>query len=206
MNKNSAEWKLVGGLSEPSKMPCYGYSLPAAECKVGSKLREVKGSVCEKCYAYKGNYLWKNVQDALYRRLESLKNPKWTSSMISLIKDEKYFRWHDSGDFQSIKHLNQVFDVCEATPKTRHWAPTREYGITEKVLKTRKKPRNLAFRLSAHMIDETGPIVLARRLGLTISEVGTTEYNCPASEQDNNCGDCRKCWDNRVFNVIYKKH
>ena len=46
--------KLVGGLSKPSKMPGWAYGIPAKECKTGSKLRQVKGSTCEKCYALKG--------------------------------------------------------------------------------------------------------------------------------------------------------
>jgi len=32
----------VGGLSNPSKMPGFGYSLPAEKCGAGSKLREGK--------------------------------------------------------------------------------------------------------------------------------------------------------------------
>jgi hypothetical protein len=202
MNRKSDEWKLVGGLSEPSKMPCFGYSLPAATCKVGSILRGVEGSVCEKCYAHVGNYRYPTVQNALYRRLDSIVDPRWTNAMITLIKGERYFRWHDSGDFQDETHLRNIFDVCKGTPKTRHWAPTREYQIVKNVLKSRKKPRNLALRLSGHMIDEAGPVKLARRLGCTISEVRTKNYTCPAPDQGNNCGDCRKCWDNRVMNVV----
>ncbi len=206
MNHKSEEWKLVGGLSSPSKMPCYGYSLPAAACGVGSVLRKVEGSVCEKCYAFRGNYLWPSVQNVLYKRLDSIVDPRWTNAMITLIKDERFFRWHDSGDFQDEHHLNKVLDVCEGTPKTRHWAPTREYEMVKNVLKTRKRPKNLALRLSAHMIDQTGPYQLAKRIGCSVSEVRTKNYTCPASEQGNYCGDCRKCWDNRTFNVSYKRH
>ena len=39
-------WTEVGGLSKPSKMPSFGYSLSALKCKVGSKLREVLNSTC----------------------------------------------------------------------------------------------------------------------------------------------------------------
>ena len=49
--KTSEAWKLVGGLSKPGKMPGWSIGIPAKECKTGSKLRAVKGSVCEDCYA-----------------------------------------------------------------------------------------------------------------------------------------------------------
>ena len=37
----------------------------------------VKGSVCYDCYALKGCYVFKVVQDAQYRRLEALQHPDW---------------------------------------------------------------------------------------------------------------------------------
>ena len=40
-------------LSKPGKMPGFAYSTPAHECKTGTKLRAVAGSVCANCYAYK---------------------------------------------------------------------------------------------------------------------------------------------------------
>ena len=67
--KTSEALKLVGGLSKPSKMPGWAYGIPAKECKTGSKLRKVKDSVCYNCYALKGCYVFKVVQEAQYRRL-----------------------------------------------------------------------------------------------------------------------------------------
>ena len=51
--KTSEAWKLVGGLSKPSKMPGWSIGIPAKECKTGGKLQQVKGSVCFDCYALK---------------------------------------------------------------------------------------------------------------------------------------------------------
>jgi len=48
--------KIVISLSKPDKMPGFAYGLPAWECKTGSKLAKVPGSVCHGCYAMKGNY------------------------------------------------------------------------------------------------------------------------------------------------------
>ena len=63
MNTKEA-WALVGGLSKPSKMPGWSIGIPAKECNTGSKLVNVKGSVCEGCYALKGCYVFKVVQEA----------------------------------------------------------------------------------------------------------------------------------------------
>ena len=45
--KTKEAWDLVGGLSKPGKMPGWSIGIPAKECKTGSKLRAVKGSVCK---------------------------------------------------------------------------------------------------------------------------------------------------------------
>jgi hypothetical protein len=113
--KTSEALKLVGGLSKPSKMPGWAYGLPAKECKTGSKLVKVKGSTCEGCYALKGCYVFKVVQEAQYRRLASVKHELWTAAMALLInsKKSKYFRWHDSGDVQDEAHLLKIFAVFE---------------------------------------------------------------------------------------------
>jgi len=146
------------------------------------------------------------VQEGLNKRLLAIKNPKWTEAMIRLIKGMKYFRWHDSGDIQNLTHLNKIFDICEGTPETKHWLPTKEYLTVTKVLDSRDLPNNLILRLAAYNVDDNfGPSVLAKKLGVQMCAVGTIKYNCKVAK-DNTCGNCRKCWDKRAFNVIYKKH
>jgi hypothetical protein len=74
----------------------------------------VKGSTCEGCYALKGCYVFKVVQDAQYRRLNSIKHTHWVAAMSQLInsKKSKYFRWHDSGDVQDLEHLEKIYNVA----------------------------------------------------------------------------------------------
>ena len=76
-----------------------------------SKLVKVSGSTCEGCYALKGCYVFKVVQNAQYRRLASIKHDLWTGAMALLInsKKSKVFRWHDSGDVQDEAHLIKIF-------------------------------------------------------------------------------------------------
>ena len=66
--------KITDSFTKTSKMPGLSYSLPAWACKTGAKLVKVSGSTCEGCYALKGCYVFKVVQDAQYRRLASIKH------------------------------------------------------------------------------------------------------------------------------------
>ncbi len=85
--------EITGSLSKPSKMPGHAYGLPAKECKTGGKLQNVKGSTCYGCYALKGCYVFKVVQDAQYRRLAAIKDPRWVEAMALLINSKKPDVW-----------------------------------------------------------------------------------------------------------------
>ena len=142
MLKKEAE-RITGGLSAPGKMPEGSYNLPAAACQTGAKLRQIPDTPCHKCYAFKGRYNFTNVKAALARRLKSLMDPRWVEAMTVLVKSKKYFRWHDSGDLQSVQHLINIFEVCKRTPGTRHWLPTQE----RKYMPLGSYPDNLVIRL-----------------------------------------------------------
>jgi len=199
MNTKEA-WALVGGLSKPSKMPGWSIGIPAKECKTGKKLRQIKNSVCEGCYALKGCYVFAVVQAAQYKRLEAIQHPDWVLAMATLINSKKpdVFRWHDSGDVQDVQHLEKIFEVCRLTPSKRHWMPTREAWIKDHM---HKAPANLVVRFSSPMIDQ-GPV----KSWPNTSTVSTKSRSCPAPDNNNECGDCRACWDPLVKNIEYGKH
>ena len=189
---------ITGSMTRTTKMPGLSYSLPAWECKTGSKLRKVPGSVCASCYALKGNYTrYPEIKRAQYVRLQALKHPLWVDAMTAQVKRQKYFRWHDAGDVQDLNHLNKIYEVCRLTPDTKHWMPTREAWIKDHL---NSKPDNLVIRFSPPMIgqrNDSWP---------NSSMVVTGDATCPAPKQGGKCGSCRQCWDPEVKVVSYGKH
>ena len=199
--KTDEALKIIGGsLSKPSKMPGWSIGLPAKECKTGSKLRKIEGSTCYDCYALKGCYVFKVVQDAQYRRLAAIKHPQWVTAMAHLINSKKpdVFRWHDSGDVQDLDHLNKIYEVCKLSPSKRHWLPTREAWIQKHLA---SKPENLIIRFSMPMVDQAPAGSFEH-----YSTVVKSGANCPAPQQDNECRDCRNCWNSEIKNVSYGIH
>ena len=191
---------ITGSMTRTSKMPGLSYSLPAWECKTGSKLRKIKNSVCSMCYALKGNHTrYKAIKAAQYVRLQSLQDARWTAAMVAQVKRQKYFRWHDAGDVQSLDHLNKIFDVCRLTPETRHWMPTREAWIKDHLDSTCD---NLVIRFSPPIID----MKAQRTPGPTLQWLYSKDRQCPAPQQGGKCGTCRQCWDPEIKNVSYWKH
>jgi len=209
--------KVTGGLSEPSKMPGFGYSLPASSCKTGSKLRNVEGSVCSRCYAWKGCYVFPSTKAAMKRRLKAIRCSQWVDGMVYLLLSQKtsnYFRWHDSGDLQGMGHFKKILEVCKRTPNIIHWLPTHEHKLMRQVEKQGIEiPKNLVIRLSSCMID--APVRLTSLGGFCASSTFTgvmsekrkqVERPCNAALRKNTCGNCRICWDKKVKAVSYKMH
>jgi hypothetical protein len=201
-------------LSKPSKMPCDSYSTPADQCKVGRKLAKIPGSTCRSCYAKKGMYVFAVVKHAMRKRLKAIRNPQWTAAMIFLIDAQAkrnstpHFRWHDSGDIQSMKHLCKIVRIAQLMPHITFWIPTREAGLVAKYRKYRDVPENLIIRESTAMIN--GPIPVAS-LGKTYSTVHTVAPRqgaiaCIAPSQNGECRNCRACWNPAVHCVSYHKH
>ena len=206
--------EMVGGLSAPSKMPSYAWSISAKRCGVGSKLAKVKGSVCYNCYALKGRYMFPMVQDALERRHGAWANDreKWTDAMIYIMHNKKHiintghFRWFDSGDIQGEDMLRDMNTVAWASPHIRFWLPTKEYKLI-KDTKLDIAP-NLIVRVSN---PNKGKNTLKGYEYISTvyskDKIETSEgYICPSSKQGNKCGDCRACWNDKVSEVTYIAH
>jgi hypothetical protein len=196
----------VGGLSNPSKMPCRSFGISADRCKTGSKLAKMKGSICNTCYAQKGLYKLPSTEAAQERRFNLIGTSDWVDNMVRAINNADYFRWFDSGDLQSDEMLADIVRVAIATPNTKHWLPTHENFIVSRYLRKHGKfPRNLVVRVSAAMVDGEPPKRFARTS--TVHHLGKPiGRECPSSKQGNKCGDCRACWNPRIKNISYKYH
>jgi hypothetical protein len=193
--------KITQSLTRTSKMPGLSYSLPAWACQTGSKLRKIKGTPCFSCYALKGNYIrYPKIKEVQYKRLDSITNPLWVEAMAVQIKNQKYFRWHDAGDIQSVEHLRKIFAVAILTPNTKHWLPTQERKYLLEV-DPKEVPDNLIIRLSGSKINGSIPNAWEHT-----SSVVTENPKCPSSNQDGKCMDCRMCWSKDIKNISYGKH
>lgn len=218
--KKSDARAICGSLTQTSKMPCKSSSLPTEACQTGYRMAQIPGSICATCYADKGFYaVYANtIKPAQFARLDAvwqaMQNPDagamWVSGMASLIGADAYFRHHDSGDLQGLAHLELIAALCDATPATQHWLPTREYGIVKQyIAKHGALPANLTVRLSAMYPDQ--PVKIPASLqgvrGIAASNVHTGApigQACQAPAQNGECRECRACWTDAT--ISYKIH
>ena len=201
--------EIIVSLGRAGKMPCPTYNTPAKLCKTGSKLRKIKGSTCNGCYAMKGNYLFPSVAQGLQKRFDAFKHKRFVEAMSYMInrysKKSGYFRWFDSGDLKDIQMLEKIVMICQATADIKHWLPTREVKVVSNYLKIYKEfPDNLLVRVSSPMID--GKPLKFDYTSTVHHKQKAIGHDCPSRFQDNKCMDCRACWCKEVKNVSYHKH
>ena len=214
----------TGGMSDTTKLPGMSYGLPPRHCITGSKLSKVPGSVCSKCYAKTGMYVFNKrtgeTQEGRYKSVvKAMSHPKhadrWVNAMTAAInlstpKHDPHFRWHDSGDLQGVEHLRLISRVAEQTPHIEHWLPTKEHGMVRDYKKKYGEfPKNLAVRMSSAMLDAPPPKTGFHDLTSTVSTTPHPEhegFKCPAYKTGGGCGSCRECWSSKQKNIIYPYH
>lgn len=200
------------------KMPGSTFAMSATKCQTGGKLVKIKDSTCSRCYALKLEKLRPSVHMgwlANYEkatRLIASNSAQWSKACAFQImrayekSGAPYHRWFDSGDLQSISMLEAIAETAQLTPAIRHWLPTREATIVQAYLKKHGSfPQNLVVRVSSTMV---GDKPRNAELTSTVHRKGDSPigHACPASQQGNQCGDCRACWSHTVANVSYPLH
>lgn len=222
--RNGNPKKDIVGLSEPSKMNCHAWSIPAKYCKTGMELRDDPENSCHVCYACQGHYLiGRTTKSALEERYEAWQTQEhWVEAMTYLIKalSNDRFRWFDSGDIQDMHMMAQITEIATRTSRTKHWLPTQEHEMVAAFIKAGYIiPENVTIRLSTRKINGEPPSQLAQELMsypnvkgfigtsrvVKADEWITSDDACPSSLQGNNCGICTNCW-NETPNIDYKKH
>ena len=158
--------EIAGKVSKGNtKMPGSTFALDAFECNVGSRLANVQGSACFKCYARRIQKLrpsvnmgWNNNQKKTIATL-ALDPKLWESAMEFQINRMGYneHRWLDSGDVPNVQFLASVCEIARQTPNVMHWLPTREIKTLLAFIKQYGAdhiPSNLNIRVSAPMVND----------------------------------------------------
>lgn len=204
----------VSLLTATSKMPCLSWSLPAGKACPGAVYGD--NAICGACYARKGMYAMYSVPAAQEARFA------WTRAMMrsgagrdafvaymtAAVRAGSrggFFRVHDSGDLFSAAYAECWRRICHNVSDVKFWFPTRSYRVAAilPAIQELAALDNVTVRPSALHFDADAPVIDGLQAGSTASVAG---FNCPASQQNNECRDCRACWTDRDVAISYHKH
>ena len=214
----------------------------------GSETGNPATYVCDVCYAGKGNYaLRANVSLTQMARLrwmtKTMRSESFARRMsegigslfdreveqVLLAKNisNRYFRIHDSGDFNTIEYYKAWRDVCDqfmgkkglkGHPFVYFWAPTRQWvykSFRDAFTEYYPPGPNFSLRPSGLFTNWPGtPMIPGIAAGTTSIEGDAPPpiKNCPAYDDENaeekSCAGsrCRTCWSEPRKPVNYRTH
>jgi hypothetical protein len=186
------------------------WSLEARETCPGS-INPATGDLvpaCAGCYAAGGNYRFANVKAPRQENREDWKREGWVADMAAALRNDRYFRWFDSGDMYDVRLARKILQVMAMTPDVRHWIPTRmhKFAKFQPVLAAMEALPNVMVRRSS---DSVTGAYDARVHGSTIvpdtaPREGVTL--CHAANNAGKCGPCRACYSKDVPVIGYLAH
>jgi hypothetical protein len=197
-------------ISKVGKLNSRSWSLEALETCPASKGSDGElVPACKGCYAVGGNYRFKNVKEARSHNKKDWQRSEWVADMIEELDSDRYFRWFDSGDMYSLALAEKMYEICKATPWTKHWIPTRMHKFKKfrDVIDRLNALDNVVVRLSSDGIN--GEIIEDAEYSSTIIpfiDSVTVATICNAPLQDGKCKKCRLCWDKSTKVIAYVGH
>jgi len=197
-------------ISKVGKLNSRSWSLEALETCPASKGSDGElVPACKGCYAVGGNYRFKNVKEARSHNKKDWKRSEWVADMVEELDYDRYFRWFDSGDMYSLALAEKMYEICKATPWTKHWIPTRMHKFKKfrDVIDRLNALDNVVVRLSSDGIN--GEIIEDAQYSSTIIpfiDSVTVATICNAPLQDGKCKKCRLCWDKSTKVIAYAGH
>lgn len=186
------------------------WSLQAVETCPGSIDPATGGLVaaCQGCYAIGGNYRFNNVKAPRIFNRGDWKRDAWVSDMIDALRNDRYFRWFDSGDMYDARLAKKIYLVMLNTPNVKHWLPTRMHKFSKfkAILAAMQALPNVMIRASSDSVtgEYTPGVHGSTIVPDTQARDGVTI--CHAATNDGKCGPCRACYSKDVAVVGYVAH
>lgn len=162
--------------------------------------QEIKGSICEHCYAECLAKMYSALGARLARNTATLIEPLSDVDIIST-DGEEIFRLEAFGDLNNTTQLDNYMRIVQSNPNTRFTLYTKMYTLVEEYFTTHKAPDNFTLVISSMMVNLPMHILYEKlknnfALGqLKVFTVYNKEYIAEHPELKINCGSkaCNKC-------------
>jgi len=166
-------------------------------------------AACAGCYAVGGNYRYPNVREPRIENRDDWQRPEWVADMVAELRNDRFFRWFDSGDMYALPLAEKIYAVMVSTPNVQHWLPTRMHKFQKfaDVLARMQSLPNVMVRPSSDSVTgDYTPGVHGSTIVPSIDAVPAGATLCHAANNVGKCGACRACYDKSVAVVAYLAH
>lgn len=164
---------------------------------------------CAGCYAVGGNYRYPNVREPRIENRDDWKRPEWVEDMVAALRNDRFFRWFDSGDMYALPLAEKILEVMTLTPDVRHWLPTRMHKFrkfADVIARMQALPNVMVRPSSDSVTGEYTAGLHGSTIVPSIDQVPAGATLCHAANNAGKCGACRACYSKDVAVVAYVAH
>lgn len=172
-----------------------------------AKNAQVKGSICEKCFAAKQMKIFPSMEKPMVENQRILTNEILPKEKIPIINNI-YFRFEAFGDLNNEIQVINYFRICYKNPKVKFalWTKNPDF-IAAAIRAGYEKPHNLNIVLSSLFINKE------RKNTFDFVDKVFTVYDPQYIEQNEieincgarNCFGCGLCYEKNGITVINEK-
>ena len=128
--------------------------------------------------------------------------------MVHALRNERYFRWFDSGDMYALPLAEKILLVMIATPHVKHWLPTRMHKFAKfaDVLARMQALPNVMVRPSSDSVS--GEFIDGLHGSTIVTDIEPRQgvKLCNAATNEGKCGPCRDCYSKDIPVIGYLAH
>lgn len=171
------------------------------------KNAQIKGSICEKCFAAKQMKIFPSMEKPMVENQRILTSEILPAEKLPII-NHIYFRFESFGDLNNATQVINYFNICKKNPRVKFalWTKNPDY-IAEAIRGGHDKPENLNIVLSSLFINKerANPFPFVDKV-FTVYDADhiaahDTSINCGAK----NCFSCGLCYEKNGVTVINEK-
>lgn len=171
------------------------------------KNAEIKGSICEKCFAAKQMKVFPSMEKPMVENQRILTSEVLLLEMLPTINNI-YFRFEAFGDLNNAVQVKNYFNICYKNPRVKFalWTKNPDY-IAEAIADGYEKPENLNIVLSSLFVnvERKNPFPFVDKVFTVYDpahiEAENIEINCGAK----NCFSCGLCYEKNGVSIINEK-
>lgn len=171
------------------------------------KNAQIKGSICEKCFAAKQMKFYPSMENCMVENQRILTSSVLPMELLPTINN-LYFRFEAFGDLNNDIQVINYFNLCYKNPKVKFalWTKNPDY-IESAINQGYKKPENLNIVLSSLFINQE------RKNKYDFVDKIFTVYDPSYIEENEinincgarNCFDCGLCYEKNGVKIINEK-
>lgn len=171
------------------------------------KNAEIKGSICEKCFAAKQMKVFPSMEKPMVENQRILTSEVLPLELLPTINNI-YFRFEAFGDLNNAVQVKNYFNICYKNPRVKFalWTKNPDY-IAEAIADGYAKPENLNIVLSSLFVnvERKNPFPFVDKVFTVYDpahiETENININCGAK----NCFSCGLCYEKNGVSIINEK-